>query len=194
MIKQTATIAMLAIAGVAFSGVTIAQNSTDAAGQQGQLTEHQQKVKQATELLQKLRGKIAALREIHAATLKANPELMERRNALATKVRKAMEAAGYDIEAGRQRVKEMKKKLKSGTVEKPQARAMLQQYAAERHAMAKARAAAMQNPEISKARKELRQDTLAAMKARSDRVEPLLQEIERLAKKVREMKAELGDN
>lgn len=181
MIKKTATVLMLAIAALGFSGIAAAQNNAEAATQQ-QPTQQQQ---QARQLLQKLRQKTVKLQKIHAQTLKNNPELQQQQQELMSMVQDAIEAQGYDIEAGKERVKNMTQKLQSGDLSKEERKALMQDFAAERRSLAKARAAALQQPEIQEASKQLQQDTLAAMKAENENVETLMQEMQQLRQKLR---------
>lgn len=178
MIKQTAITAMLAIAALGFSGLAVSQNGTGTASAQQQ---------QAQQLIQKLRQKATKLRQIHAETLKANPDLRQQQKEFRAMVRAEIEDQGYDIKAGNERVASMADKLQSGNLSKAERRAILKDYAAERRALSQAKAAALQQPKIRKAGKQLQQATLAAMKAHSDRVEALLQDMKRIRKKLRSL-------
>lgn len=176
MLKRTATLLMLAIAALTFSGIATAQTSPNATTQQ------QQQVRQ---LAQKLRQKAAKLQKIHSKTLEANPDLRQQQKAYSEMIRQAIKEQGYDLKAGQERVKNMAKKLKSGELSKEERKAVMQDFAAERKSLNKARAAAMQQPEIRKAGKQLQQDTLAAMKAYSDQTEDLIQSMKQIRQQLR---------
>lgn len=175
MFKQTAISLMLVITTLGFSGIAAAQGNVDTTSQQ-QTHVHQ--------LVQKLRQNVIKLQEIHAATLKGNPALRKLQQAFVALVRHAIRKKGYDIEASRQRVKSLAKKLESGDLSKKERETLMQEFVAERRSLSKARAVALQQPRIRKASEQLQRTTLAAMKAHSDKVEDLLQDMMRLRQKL----------
>lgn len=176
MIKQTVTMLLIAIAALGFTSVATAQDSA------GTATAAQQ---QARQLMQQYRQKAAKLQQIHAETLKSNPDLQAQQQAFVNMVRDAVQAQGYDIEAGRERVKSMAEKLQSGELSDEERKAVMQDFAAERRALGQARAAALQQPEVQEAGKQLQDDTLAAMKAQNPEVEQLIADMKQLREQLR---------
>lgn len=174
MIKRIVIMLTLAITAAGFAGVAAAQNGDTAARPQ-----------QARELIQQYRQKAAKLQRIRAETLNANPELREQHKAFVAMVREAIEDQGYDIEAGRQRVQSMAAKLRSGDLSEAERKAVIQDFTAERRALGKARAAALQQPEVRAAGRQLQQQTLAAMKAHNPNVDNLIQDMKRLRRQIR---------
>lgn len=178
MIKRIATVVMLATATVGFTACAVAQDAPRAA----QSTQQQQ---QTQKLVQQLRQKTVKLRHIRAETLKSNPSLRREQQAFVAKVKKAIKNQGYDLKAGRQRIQNLTSKLNSGNLSKAKRQSVMQALRAERTAFAKARAAALQQPGIQKAAKQLQHDVLVAMMADNDRVVALIQEIKALRKQLR---------
>lgn len=175
MIKQLSTVLMLALAALCFAGVASAQDDGGATAQQ----------QQTRQLMQEYRQKAARLQEIHAQTIQSNPELAAQQDEFVAMVRAAVEEQGYDIEAGQERVQALAAKLKSGELSQEERQAVMQDFAAERRALQQARAAALQQPEIQQAGKQLQQDTLAAMKAQSDETGALMNDLRRLREQLR---------
>lgn len=177
MIKYTACIAIVAIAAVSCTGVASAQGGAGTHQQRPVLT-----------LIKQLRQHGAELKQIRKEVLEDNPELRKQRQAFADMVREVVKAQGYNVEVSRARAQKMAKKLKSGQLSRQERKEVLRKLMAERQAWAKARAAAVQEPKVREAGRQLRQNMIAAMKASSDRVAVLLQEMKRLQQRLRALK------
>jgi len=171
MMKRATTILMLAIATLAFSGIASAQSGADQ--------------QQAKQLMQQYRQKATKLQQIHEETIKANPELAAQQQQFETRVKDAVEDEGYSVEKGQERTKEMRQKLQSGDLSDSEKQALVKDFQAERQEMAKARKAALQDPEIQQAGKELQKDTMAAMKQQDGQTDQLLKDMESLRNKLR---------
>lgn len=175
MIKQITTVLMLALAAVCFTGVASAQDDGGATAQQ----------QETRQLMQEYQQKAARLQEIHAQTIKANPDLAAQQDEFVAMVRAAVEDQGYDIEAGQERVQALAAKLQSGELSQEERQAVMQDFAAERRALQEARTAALQQPEIQEAGKQLQQDTLAAMQAQNNETEALMNDMRALRERLR---------
>lgn len=171
MIKKTATIVMLAVAAIGFTGMASAQDNAPAATQQQQQTQ---------KLVQQLRQKATKLRQIHDETLQANPDLQKQQEQFVAMVKQGIKDQGYDIDAGQKRVEGMTKKLKNDDLSQDERKSVMQDFMAERQSLTQARTAALQQPEIKQAGEKLQQDTIDAMKADDDDVEGLMQDMEDL--------------
>lgn len=187
MIKRATSILTLAIAALAFGGMTSvasAQSNSGSADQQ-----------QAQQLMQQYRQKAQKLKEIHQETVQANPDLAAEQQKFEKQVRKAVENQGYDIDKGQQRVQEMAQKLQSGDLSDSERQATMKDFQAERQQMVQARDAALQKPEIQSAGKQLQEHTLTAMKKQDSQTEQLLNDMDQLRSKLRAaMPAPSGGN
>lgn len=174
MMKQFATVLIIAVAAFGFTSIASAQDNSAATTQND-----------VRSLIQKLRQKTAKLQQIHAQTLKSNSDLRDQQKQFATVLRQAIEDQGYDIEAGSKRVKGMAQKLQSGDLSESERQAVIQDITAERQSLRKARAAALQQPEVQTAGKALQKNTIAAMKEQNPDVEQLIQDMKNLRNQLR---------
>lgn len=176
MIKRATSIMVLALAALAFGGMPGMATAQDGASANQQ---------QAQKLMQEYRQKASKLQQIHQETIKANPALAKQQKAFEKQVRDAVDDQGYDVEKGQTRVKDMAQKLQSGDLSNDERKALMKDFQAERRQMVKARDAALQNPEIKSAGKQLQEDTLAAMKRQDGQTGKLLKDMEALRSKLR---------
>lgn len=180
MLKKSITIVLLVAAAFGFASLALAQdgttNSPDAA---------QTAPGEVHALIKELRQKSAELDVAYQQALQANPDLQQQQDAFVAKMRQAVKDQGYDIEAGQKRLEEMAGKLKSQDLSEDERSALMQKFTAERQALAQARSAALQQPDIQQAGQALQTATVAAMTAQNPEVEQLLQDIHRLRQQLR---------
>lgn len=173
---------MLALAALAFSGVTSAASSDSGSGSADSSTS-QQKTQQ---LMQQYRQKAMQLKQIHQKTINNDPQLASEQDKFEKQVRDAVEDQGYNIEKGEQRMQAAAKKLQSGKkLSDADRKSAIQDFQSERQKMIKARDAALQKPEIQTAGHKLENDTLTAMKKQDSHTDQLLSDMKSLRSQLR---------
>ena len=145
--------------------------------------EQQAKIKSIAQEYKQVAGELAEIRE---ATYAANPELAEQRDVFQQKVQKHMADQGVDPDASVASMKGIAKQLKSGEADEAQQKELMQKFQSQRQELAQARQQAMAEPEVKKAGKQLRQDTIAAMKAQNDKTGQLLDRLKSLSKELKQ--------
>ncbi|HLQ85108.1 MAG TPA: hypothetical protein VK110_03055 [Salinisphaeraceae bacterium] len=179
MIKQTAITLMLTVAALSLSGVAVAQQAGDAPmGNAGATAAPEQQ--EVQQLVQELQEKAQRLQEIHDETLAANPELAQEQEEYMELVKNEIKEQGYDLDAGQERVKTMSEKLQDQDLSDEERQNIMQEYQNEQQQLGQARAAALQQEDIQEAGQQLQDDTLTAMKAHSDEVEQLMQDMQEI--------------
>lgn len=139
----------------------------------------------AQALIQKYQKKSRKLQKIHKKTLQNNPELKQQQEAYRDMVQAAIEDQGYDMSSGREKLQKLSKKLQAGDLPKSKRKELMQKFQSQRRQMSQARRKAMQQPEIQKAREDLKQATLAAMKEQNPKTDELISSLRNIQGKLR---------
>lgn len=181
MLKRTAAILLLAITALGFAGTALAQDDAASSTQPAASAAQQQ----VPALIKELRQKSAKLQQIHAQTLQGDNDLQAQQDEFVTAVRKAIKANGYDLAAGQERVKAMTDKLQNNDLSADDQQAIKQKIAGEQQALGKARTAALQQPDITKAGQSLEEATITAMKKQDPDVQTLIDDLDSLRQQLR---------
>lgn len=180
MIRKTATILLIAFATFSFTHFAIAQDS--GAEPAANASSSQNEVRG---LIKQLRQKSAELQQIHSQTLQSNADLRQQQEQFVARMRKEIKAQGYDLEAGQKRVQDMAGKLKNKDLSDAERKAITQKIAGERESLRKARAAALQQPDIQQASQDLQDATMTAMKKQNPDVQKLIDDMNSLRQQLR---------
>jgi len=125
------------------------------------------------------------LREIQKSAVENNPELSKQREAFQSMMRKHMSSGGYEVEAARARLDELRSKMQDKSLSQEKRQKVVKQLRQEQQKLQQARRKAMQKQEVREAGKKLRQDTVTAMKAENEDTEALMQRMNKLRQELR---------
>jgi len=148
------------------------------------------------ELQQRVQKLQKEVQELQQKALDNNPELKQQRDDLQALVESKMQAEGVDAEAEQERMKEIRGKMQGGDVSKQQQQELAKEYREKRSTIMKARQSAMQDEEVQKAQKQLREDLQAAMKEQDPEADQLIADyrvaMKELRQKARQSRAQQG--
>jgi len=125
------------------------------------------------------------LQDIQKSAVENNPELSKQREEFQSLMRENMSADGYDVEAARKRLDELRSKMQDKSLAKEKRQKIVQELRQEQQKLQQAKRQALQKQEVRKAGKQLRQDTLTAMKAENEDTEALMQRMKKLRQELR---------
>lgn len=148
----------------------------------------------ASELMQQIQAKRMEiervnqqLMEIQRAAMEANPELAQQRDDLISLVDTKMGEAGYDTEAGRQRIEKLQSDMQSGDLSAEEQEANRQALRQEMGSMQQAQGQVMQDEEFQSRREALNENLVEAMEKQSPETEGLIAQLERLQQEYRQL-------
>lgn len=139
-------------------------------------------------MIRDYRKTAAELEEIRRSTVQTDPELKARYERFQDKLQNAMLKAGYNVESNRARLKAIGKQLRSTTITGDERHKLAGELLRIRQKRDRARAKALQMPDIQAANRELRQITLAAMKERNNEAKTMIKFMNALHDKLQSMK------
>jgi len=119
------------------------------------------------------------LNKIQAETLKKHPELQKQRKAFGDLVSKTMQKNGYDAKKGIAELKSLRDKLKDKGTSKAKRRKLAQDFQSKVMALRKAQGQAMQDKNVQKARHDLGQAVVSAMKKENASTEKLIATVQK---------------
>lgn len=148
----------------------------------------------ASELMQQIQAKRMEiervnqqLMEIQRAAMEANPELAQQRDDLISLVDTKMGEAGYNTEAGRQRIEKLQSDMQSGDLSAEEQEANRQALRQEMGSMQQAQGQVMQDEEFQSRREALNENLVEAMEKQSPETEGLIAQLERLQQEYRQL-------
>lgn len=171
----TKTTAATLICGVAFcgalaltAGTAVAQQAAPGAQPGGDLM---QQVQQKQAEMQQINQQLAQIQE---ATLEANPELADQRDALIASVDEKMEATGHDPEASREKMEELQAQLQSGELSDEENQSVAQEMRREQSAMQQAQNQVLQDEDIQAGVQNLNEALVEAMREQNSGTDQLI--------------------
>ncbi|MFA9460570.1 hypothetical protein [Thiohalorhabdus methylotrophus] len=177
--------------GLLASPLALAQSGGGASGPAvsgGQQSDFQQARKEAMKLQQQIRT-------IQRKTLKNNPDLQERQKELQNRLKERMAKEGFAAK-DRKRFQELRGKMAKARSAGQQGQSFPKEEMQELQKLMKsrqqARKAAMQSPELQKARKSFQEDLLVAMKDENPDTQAMLDKLRKKAQEVRQMMQKKG--
>lgn len=183
MIRKTATILLIALATFSFTQFAFAQDGSAKPAESAATASSSQN--EVRGLIKQLRQQSMELQQIHSQTLKSDTDLRQQQEQFVTMMRKEIKAQGYDLEAGQKRVSDMAGKLKNKDLSDADRKAVMQKIAGERQSLGKARAAALQQPDIQQASQDLQDATISAMQKQNPDVQKLIDSMNSLRQQLR---------
>ncbi|HKJ22812.1 MAG TPA: hypothetical protein VKA13_06960 [Gammaproteobacteria bacterium] len=119
------------------------------------------------------------LNKIQAETLKKHPELKKQRKAFGDLLAKTMKKNGYDAKKSIAELKSLRDKLKDDKTPKDKRRKLAQDFQTKVIALRKAQGQAMQDKKVKKAREDLGQAVIAAMKKQDPSTDDLIATVQK---------------
>jgi|GEM_PF-2704909 len=132
------------------------------------------------------------LNKIQAKTLKKHPELQKQRKAFGSLVSKTMKKNGYDAKQGIAELKSLRDKLKDKSTPKSKRRQLAQDFQTKVMALRKAQGQAMQDKQVQKARHDLGQAVVAAMKKEDPQTEQLMATVQKREQELMKIRRSLA--
>lgn len=132
------------------------------------------------------------LNKIQAKTLKKHPELQKQRKAFGNLVSKTMKKNGYDATKGIAELKSLRDKLKDKSTPKSKRRQLAQDFQTKVMALRKAQGQAMQDKKVQKARHDLGQAVVAAMKKEDPSTEQLIARVQKREQELMKIRRSLA--
>lgn len=175
------------IAALMLPAAALAQEQgADNKAETGEEATQQEKHQELVQTYQKTVKKLQAIRD-EAVT--ANPSLQEQSQAYEDQVEQAVNDSGYDIEAGREKLKEMGGRFQDEDLSQEERQELAAKFQAERRKMQQAQQQAMQREEVVAAGRKLQEDILTAMKEQDPQTEALMQRLRDLRAKLQTLEA-----
>lgn len=159
-----------------------ADSKAEAAEETTQQEKHQ-------ELVQNYQKTVKKLQQIRDEAVTANPSLQEQSRAYEEQVDQAVSDSGYDLEAGREKLKEMGSRFQDEDLSQEERQKLATEFQAERRKMQQAQQQAMQREEVVAAGRELQEDILTAMKEQDPQTENLMERLRELRQQLQAMEA-----
>ncbi|HKJ88661.1 MAG TPA: hypothetical protein VKA48_09160 [Gammaproteobacteria bacterium] len=181
----------LALAGVLMAGPAAAQMAQSGgqgggSGSTGLTKQEKQELRQAQQKVQKLRQRIG---KVQQAAMKNNPDLQKQREDLKGLLKDKMQESGATPDKDLARMKEIRGKLsgKKNDLPKEKRQALMKEFQQKAQGFQKAQKAALQDPEVQKARDKFRNDLMTAMKDEEPKVDQLIQDLHQARKEFRKL-------
>ncbi|MEJ2604529.1 MAG: hypothetical protein P8172_14805 [Gammaproteobacteria bacterium] len=146
------------------------------------------------ELMQKIQSKRMEierinqqLMDIQRQAIEANPQLAKQRDELISFVDTKMGEAGYDTDAGRDRIEKLQSEMQSGELSAEDEQANRQALRQEMGAMQQAQGQVMQDEEFQSKREALNENLVEAMQEQSPQTESLIAQLEQAQQEYRQL-------
>lgn len=147
------------------------------------------------EAFQKTRGELEQLRgklnKIQAATLKAHPELVKQMTSFENLVAATMKKNGFDSKKEITELQSLQAKLRDKNTPKDQQQALVMKFQSKVMALRKAQYEALQDKKVQKARQELGDAVVGAMKKQDPKTGKLLAMVQEKEKELIKLRLDL---
>ncbi len=188
-IKQLVPRLALGLALVAFAAGSVVGQPAQG---QGNGEQARKEMREAQKRIRELKRQVGAARK---RAIKNNPKLQEQWKDLRNLMKEKMRAEGHNPDKQLNRLKGLRDKLQGEKeLSKQEKQKLHSEYQKKIQEFQKARKQAQQDPEVHKARDQLRRDMKAAMKKENPQIEEVIKELEKAQKAFRQKMQERLSN
>lgn len=159
------------------------------AGNEAEAAEEPTQKEKRQELVQQYQKTVKKLQQIRDEAVTENPSLQEQSRTYEDRIEQAIKDSGYDLEAGREKLKEMGGRFQDEDLSQEEREALAAEFQAERQKLQQAQQQASQQEEVVAAYRKLQENVITAMKEQDPQTEALMQRLRDLRQQLQAMEA-----